>query len=48
MNGVRQVFRDYIHNPKTFRLVSIFLLLLWLAITVVGAIALLALQRPVV
>lgn len=42
MNGVRQVFRDYIHNPNTFRIVSILLLLGWLAISAVGAVALLA------
>ena len=46
MNGVRQVFRDYIHNPKTFRLVSILLLLFWLAITAAGAIALLSINGP--
>ncbi|MBI4926861.1 MAG: hypothetical protein HY835_03770 [Anaerolineae bacterium] len=47
MNGVRQVFRDYIHKPETFRLVSIILLVVWFLITLVGAIALLAIQ-PVV
>jgi succinate dehydrogenase / fumarate reductase membrane anchor subunit len=47
MNGVRQVLRDYIHNPKTFQLVSYLLLILWFAITVVGAIALFAINRPI-
>lgn len=47
MNGVRQVFRDYIHNPKTFQFVSYLLLILWLVITVVGAIALLMINKPV-
>lgn len=47
MNGVRQVFRDYIHKPETFRLVSIILLVVWFLITLAGAIALLAIQ-PVV
>jgi len=47
MNGVRQVFRDYIHNPKTFQLVSYLLLLFWLVITVIGAIALLSINKPV-
>ncbi len=42
MNGVRQVCRDYFHNPNTFRLVSIVLFILWLSITAAGAIALLA------
>jgi succinate dehydrogenase / fumarate reductase membrane anchor subunit len=46
MNGVRQVFRDYIHNPKIFQLVSILLLVVWLVITVVGAIALFSINAP--
>lgn len=40
MNGVRQVLRDYIHNPKLFRAVGYLLLAVWLAVTVIGAIAL--------
>ncbi len=44
MNGVRQVFRDYIHNPKTFRAVSILLLIFWAVITAVGAVALLSIN----
>ncbi len=47
MNGVRQVFRDYIHNPKTFQLVSYLLLLFWLVVTAAGAIALLAIKPAV-
>ena len=47
MNGIRQVLRDYIHDPKVFRLVSYLLLILWLAITVVGAITLFAINKPV-
>lgn len=47
MNGVRQVLRDYIHNPKAFQLVSYALLIIWLAITVVGAIALFAINQPI-
>ncbi len=47
MNGVRQVLRDYIHNPKTFQLVSYLLLVIWLAITLVGAIALFAITKPI-
>jgi succinate dehydrogenase / fumarate reductase, membrane anchor subunit len=39
MNGLRQVLRDFIRNAKVFQIVSYLLLLLWLAITVVGAIA---------
>jgi succinate dehydrogenase / fumarate reductase membrane anchor subunit len=44
MNGVRQVFRDYIHNPKTFQLVSWLLLLFWFVVTALGAIALLMIK----
>lgn len=47
MNGVRQVLRDYIHNPKTFQMVSYALLIIWFVITVVGAIALFAINQPI-
>jgi len=47
MNGVRQVLRDYIHNPKTFQMVSYALLVAWLVITAMGAIALFAINKPV-
>jgi succinate dehydrogenase / fumarate reductase, membrane anchor subunit len=47
MNGVRQVLRDYIHNPKTFQIVSYLLLIIWFVITLVGAIALFAINKPV-
>jgi succinate dehydrogenase / fumarate reductase membrane anchor subunit len=40
MNGVRQVARDYFHNPKTFQVVSIILFIGWLLITIIGSIAL--------
>jgi succinate dehydrogenase / fumarate reductase, membrane anchor subunit len=46
MNGVRQVLRDYIHNPKIFTAVSYLLLVLWFVITAVGAVALIAGVRP--
>ncbi len=39
VNGLRQVLRDFIHNPKTFRLVSIALFIFWAAITAYGGIA---------
>jgi succinate dehydrogenase / fumarate reductase membrane anchor subunit len=39
INGVRQVLMDYIRSDRLFRLVSWGLLLFWLAITIVGAIA---------
>jgi succinate dehydrogenase / fumarate reductase, membrane anchor subunit len=47
MNGVRQVLRDYIHNPGTYRFVSYLLLLIWLVVTVIGAIALFSAVPPV-
>ena len=40
MNGVRHVFEDYIHDAGRQRLVNRVLLLAWLAVTSVGAIAL--------
>lgn len=39
MNGLRQVLADYIHSEKAFRVVGWLLFLGWLAITVIGAIA---------
>lgn len=42
VNGLRQVLMDYIRNERTFRLVSWLLLLFWLVITIIGAIALFA------
>lgn len=46
MNGVRQVLRDYIHSDKWFSRVSILLLIAWLVITVIGAIALVGGVKP--
>jgi succinate dehydrogenase / fumarate reductase membrane anchor subunit len=42
MNGVRQVAYDYITSPRARRILVIGLFLFWLAITAVGAIALIA------
>jgi succinate dehydrogenase / fumarate reductase, membrane anchor subunit len=39
MNGLRQVLMDYIRSERAFRIVSWILLIGWLAITVVGAVA---------
>ena len=47
MNGVRQVLRDYISNPKTSQLVSYLLLIVWFVITALGAVALFAINKPV-
>lgn len=40
MNGLRQVLMDYIRSDSVFRLVSWVLLIGWLVISVIGAIAL--------
>lgn len=39
MNGLRQVLADYIKNERVFRVVSWILLIAWLAISAVGAAA---------
>jgi succinate dehydrogenase / fumarate reductase membrane anchor subunit len=39
MNGLRQVLFEYFHTPKAHRTISVSLLLAWLAITLIGAIA---------
>jgi succinate dehydrogenase / fumarate reductase membrane anchor subunit len=39
VNGLRQVLEDYISNQKTMRGVSILLLVFWLVISLIGAIA---------
>jgi succinate dehydrogenase / fumarate reductase membrane anchor subunit len=39
MNGLRQVLEDYIRSERAFRAVSWILLLGWLAITTIGAVA---------
>jgi succinate dehydrogenase / fumarate reductase, membrane anchor subunit len=46
MNGIRQVLRDYIHNEKAFKVINILLLIIWLVITLVGAVALFAINKP--
>lgn len=40
MNGLRQVLFEYIHSPKARRTLSVSLLVLWFAITLIGALAL--------
>lgn len=39
VNGLRQVLMDYIKNERTFRIVSWFLLIFFLVISTIGAIA---------
>jgi succinate dehydrogenase / fumarate reductase, membrane anchor subunit len=47
MNGVRQVAGDFIHSDKIMRVVSWLLLIFWLVITVIGAVALIGGVRPI-
>ena len=42
MNGLRQVLMDFIHKPKARRTTSIVLFILWIVITVIGGIAIIA------
>ena len=39
MNGLRQVLMDYIRNERVFRLVSIAILIGWVVISAIGAVA---------
>lgn len=39
MNGLRQVLDDYIHSDRSRRLISWLLLLIWVLITSIGAVA---------
>ncbi len=40
VNGLRQVLGDFIHSPRAVRVMNIALLIFWLGITTIGAIAL--------
>lgn len=46
MNGLRQVLMDYIRNERVFRMVSWLLLIVFLVISAMGAIALIGGVRP--
>lgn len=46
MNGLRQVLMDYIHSERVFRMVSWLLLIVFLVISALGAIALIGGVRP--
>ena len=39
INGLRQILMDYIRSESAFRIVSWLLLIIWLIVTVIGAIA---------
>lgn len=42
MNGLRQVLMDYVHSERARRTVSILILIVWVIITIIGAVAILA------
>ncbi|UYN92467.1 MAG: hypothetical protein KIT70_02990 [Anaerolineales bacterium] len=46
MYGLRQVMFDYVHKERTRRIFSILLLIVWLVISTIGAIALAMGARP--
>jgi len=37
VNGLRQVLRDYVHNPQVMRIIHVALFVFWLALTIIGA-----------
>lgn len=42
MNGLRQVANDFIHEPKAQKMVANIIFVLWLVVSVIGAIAIIA------
>ena len=42
MNGLRQVANDFIHDPKTQKAAASIIFILWLVVSLIGAIAILA------
>lgn len=46
MYGLRQVTQDFFHTDKARRTVSLLILLLWVLITIAGAVAIIAGARP--
>jgi succinate dehydrogenase / fumarate reductase membrane anchor subunit len=46
MYGLRQVMFDLVHNAKTRRVLSILMFIFWLAISIIGATALVMGARP--
>jgi succinate dehydrogenase / fumarate reductase membrane anchor subunit len=46
MNGLRQVALDFVHSDKARRNLSLFLFVLWIVISAIGAIAIIAGARP--
>jgi succinate dehydrogenase / fumarate reductase membrane anchor subunit len=46
VNGLRQVLFDYVHNPKNQRRVAWALFVVWLLISLVGAVAIIGGVKP--
>lgn len=45
MNGLRQVLDDFIHSEKTRKLVSWGLFVIWIVVTIIGAVGLIAIGQ---
>lgn len=46
MNGLRQVAMDFVHTDKARRNLSILLFVIWIVVSVIGAVAIIAGARP--
>lgn len=46
MNGLRQVAMDFVHTDKARRNLSILLFVIWIVVSVIGALAIIAGARP--
>lgn len=46
MNGLRQVSMDFVHTDKARKTLSIALFILWIIVTLIGAVAIIAGARP--
>lgn len=42
MNGLRQVMLDFVHSPKARKTTSFIIFILWIIITIIGGIAIIA------
>ncbi len=46
MNGLRQVAMDFVHTDKARRNLSILLFIIWIVVSAIGAVAIIAGARP--
>lgn len=46
MNGLRQVGQDFVHSERSRRIMSIAIFLVWLVVSIIGAVAIIAGARP--